>query len=126
MLDPIFEWLGRLFASLGAAVRALVRALTAPFRKTWAAYQRSSRVLRYLIGLMILPWIVFYALFIWHAAWIRGFDLDYADRLSERRPSVAAGEQIAVEGGASTTRTCAAPCSGSNPDRRRRPRPGGG
>ncbi len=107
MLDPIFEWLGRLFASLGAAVRALVRALTAPFRKTWAAYQRSSRVLRYLIGLMILPWIVFYALFIWHAAWIRGFDLDYADRLSERRPSVAAGEQVAVEGGASTTRTCA-------------------
>jgi hypothetical protein len=107
MLDPFFEWMGRLFTALGAAIRGLIRAIVAPFSAAWAAYRRSSTVLRYVIAALILPWIVFYAWFLWHAAWIRDLDIHYADALDQRRPSVAAGEQVAMEGGESTTRTCA-------------------
>jgi hypothetical protein len=95
MLDPLLEWLGRMW-------RALVAAAIAPFKALYGA-RWTVRVIAVVIG---LPVVLFYLWFIWHALWIRGYDTDYPKRFKLGANMVPAGEQVAVEGGDKTTKTC--------------------
>ncbi len=106
MLDPIIQWLGRMWRALLRAGNALIALITSPFRAIYNLFQRSGLIIRVIIGALILPVIVFYALFAWHALWIRDYDLDYPQRFKLTDQMRPAGEQVAVEGGEATTKTC--------------------
>ncbi len=106
MLDPIIQWLSRMWQALLRAGNALIALITSPFRAIYNLFQRSGLIIRVIIGALILPVIVFYALFAWHALWIRDYDLDYPKRFKLTDQMRPAGEQVAVEGGEATTKTC--------------------
>lgn len=106
MLDPLFEWIARMFAALLAFIAGLWRTATWPFRAAYRGVMAARWWLKILIGLIAAPIIVSYLFFIWHALWIRGYDENYPKTLNLAASLTAAGEQVAVEGGEQTTKTC--------------------
>ncbi len=106
MLDPLFQWFGGVWRALVAAIFGVWRMLTSPFRATYAFYQRSGWMLRGLLGLLIIPFFLGYGFFLWHTLWIRGYDVNYPAQLNLSDQMRSAGEQVAVEGGDTSTRTC--------------------
>lgn len=106
MLDPILEWISRLFGMIKNWLGALGRAVTAPFRAVYSFYKRSGWIIRGVICLALLPIVFGYMHFIWHSMWTRDYNLDYADKLRITDLTGIANEQVAVEGGQSSTKTC--------------------
>ncbi len=106
MLDPILEWLSRMFGMFKAWLAALGRTITAPFRALYGFFQRSGWIIRGVICLAIVPFVVGYIHFTWHTLWIRDYNLDYADNLRITDLTGIADEQVAVEGGHTSTKTC--------------------
>ena len=106
MLDPILEWISRLFGMIKNWLGALGRAVTAPFRAVYAFYKRSGWIIRGVICLALLPIVFGYMHFIWHSMWTRDYNLDYADKLRITDLTGIANEQVAVEGGQNSTKTC--------------------
>nr|WP_316629167.1 hypothetical protein [uncultured Brevundimonas sp.] len=106
MLDPLFEWFGRLLLGIAAWLRGLVRLVLSPFRSVYRFYQRSGIWMRLGLGVVAIPLIAAYAWFFWQSAWIRDYDPDYPDRYSFDQSMRSAGEQVAVEGGDQSTKTC--------------------
>jgi len=106
VLDPIIEWLSSLVELVGSAVRGLIRAITAPFRYLYRLYRRSGWILRVILLILLVPLFGGYIWFIWNASWIRGYDINYPEAYNFEQRTVAAGEQVSVEGGETTTRTC--------------------
>lgn len=106
MLDPLFEWLGRLFRSIVAWLGRTWSLVTYPFRATVAFYRKSGWIVRGVLLILIIPFVLGYAHFIWHALWIRGYDIDYPKQYNFAQRMHAAGEQVSAEGGNSTTKTC--------------------
>ncbi len=106
MLDPLIAWIKRILAMVGASIMAAIRMVTAPFRASINFYRRSGWVVRIIVFVLLLPFILGYGWFFWNAAWIRGYDIDYPERYDFTERTVAAGEQVSVEGGEQTTRTC--------------------
>jgi hypothetical protein len=107
VLDPLIEWLKGLVAAVLGWIRRAIAFVTYPFRWTYAFYRRSGWIIRGVIIVLLLPFVIGYGWFIWNALWIRGYDVDYPDKYDFAERSVSAGEQVAVEGGQETTRTCA-------------------
>lgn len=106
MLDPIFEWFGRLFTAIGVWIKATILAIIWPFTATYAFYKRSGLLIKLVLGVLIIPFVLGYAWFFWHAAWIRDYDVDYPDKFKFAERLRSAGEQVAPEGGVETTKTC--------------------
>jgi len=106
LLDPIFEWFGRLFTAIGTWIKATILAIIWPFTATYAFYKRSGLLIKLTLGVLIIPFVLGYAWFFWHAAWIRDYDVDYPDKYKFAEDLRPAGEQVAPEGGVDTTRTC--------------------
>lgn len=106
MLDPIFEWLGRMFTAIGGWIKAAILAVIWPFTATYAFYKRSGLIIKLVLGVLIIPFVLGYLWFFWHTAWIRDFDVNYPDRFNFAERLQGAGEQVAPEGGVNTTRTC--------------------
>jgi hypothetical protein len=106
MLEPILEWMSRMFGMIKAWLGALGRSITAPFRALSSLCQRSGWIIRGVIFLAILPIVFGYMHFVWHTLWIRDYNLDYADKLRITGLTGIADEQVAVEGGQSSTKTC--------------------
>ncbi len=106
MLDPLFNWISRIWHALIAAIKRLIALIIAPFVAVYTFFQTSGWILRGLILLILLPFVLGYGHFAWHALWIRDFDLDYPQRFAKSTNMRPAGEQVAVEGGDATTKTC--------------------
>jgi hypothetical protein len=106
VLDPIFEWLGRMFTVIGGWIRAAILAVLWPFTATYAFYKRSGLIIKLLLGVLIIPIVLGYAWFFWHASWIRGYDIDYPSKYNFTERLQPAGEQVAPEAGVETTKTC--------------------
>lgn len=106
MLDPLFQWISGLWRALLAAIYGFWRLLTSPFRATYHLYQRSGWIIRGLLGVLIIPFFVAYAVFIWHTLWIRDYDVNYPARYNFADHMRSAGEQVTAEGGNNSTRTC--------------------
>ncbi len=106
MLDPILEWISRMFGMFKAWLAALGRAATAPFRALYGFFQRSGWIIRGVLLLAIVPFVFGYLHFAWHTLWIRDYNLDYADNLRITDLTGVADEQVAVEGGQDSTKTC--------------------
>lgn len=106
MLDPIFEWFGRLPGAIAAWIRGLIRLVLSPFRGLYGFYQRAGFLMRVALGVLIIPLVAAYLWFFWQTAWIRDYDADYPDRYDFGQSMRSAGEQVAVEGGDESTKTC--------------------
>ena len=106
MLDPIIEWMSRIWQAVLLSGRALIKLITSPFSATYNLFQRSGLIIRIIIGAILVPLVLAYAVFAWHALWIRDFDLDYPKRFKMADQMRPAGEQISAEGGEQTTKTC--------------------
>ncbi len=106
MFDPIIDWIRRIVSAIWASIVAAIRFVTAPFRYITALYRKSGWIIRGVIIILIIPFVVGYAWFFWHAAWIRGYDNNYPARYNFAQSTVPAGDQVSVEGGDTTTRTC--------------------
>lgn len=106
MLDPIFEWLGRMFSTIGAWIKTTILAILWPFTATIAFYKRSGLLIKLVLGILIIPFVLGYAWFFWHAAWIRGYDIDYPSKYNFTEKLRPAGDQVAPEAGTESTKTC--------------------
>ena len=106
MLDPFFEWLGRMFQAVLGWFKALIAAIVWPFTATYAFYKRSGLLIKLVLGVLIIPFVLGYAWFFWHAAWIRDYNVDYPEKFNFNERLTSAGEQVAPEGGVATTKTC--------------------
>ncbi len=106
MLDPIIEWLGQAFRTLMLWIKRMVRLIASPFHAAIAFYRRSGWILRSVLGLLLLPVVFGYLWFVWHALWIRGYDIEYPNKFNFTQRMHAAGEQVSAEGGTQSTRSC--------------------
>ncbi|TCT10653.1 hypothetical protein EDC22_105152 [Tepidamorphus gemmatus] len=111
MLDPILDFLkavwGRIVA-IPAAVSALLRRifLVGPAVSADGRPRRLRHV--WWIGkiVVVLLVVLYIAPLIWHASWVRGFDLGYPNRVLHDPNQSPAGESTTVEQGTGETRTC--------------------
>jgi hypothetical protein len=106
VLDPLIAWIKSVFMMIAGWIKAAILAVTAPFRYLYNLYRRSGWILRILIFAMAMPFVLGYLWFFWNAAWIRNHDINYPDTYNFTQSTVAAGDQVSVEGGDQTTRTC--------------------
>lgn len=107
MLDPVIEWFGRLFASLGRGFGMVVAALAWPFVAAVRWFRGKGGALRAVVGGLVALFVVANLYFAWQTQVWRGFDPDYADAYAAAVPGVSAGEQLASGGDASSATTCA-------------------
>lgn len=106
MLDPLIDGFKGLIASLVALAKGLWLAFLWPFRSAHQFVMRRKLWIRIVLGLIIFPILVSYVLFVWNAAWIRGYDTSYPDSFGTATGTIPAGDQVAVEGAGDTTLTC--------------------
>ena len=106
MLDPIIDWFAQAFRGLWNAITGLLSWLAAPFRGSWRFVAGAGLIMKIVLGIIFIPLIIVYGLFIWDVAWIRNFDTNWPDKFGFANRTISAGEQVAAEGGGQTTRTC--------------------
>lgn len=106
MLDPIFEWIAAVWRRLMAWFTGVIRVATSPFRSAYNFYQRSGWIMRGLAGLVLLPFLLGYGHFVWNALWVRGYDNDYTAQLAITDLTGSVDEQVAVESGQGSTKSC--------------------
>ncbi len=106
MLDPFFDWIKKLIALIVAAIRGGIRWLLAPFVYLYTLYKTSGWILRGILLVLLIPLFFVYGWFIWSALWIRGYDINYVDNYKLDELKTTAGEQVTIEGGSDTTKTC--------------------
>ena len=73
-----------------------------PFRLLWRFFWRQKPIVKWITAAILAPFVIGHLHFFWHSAWIRGYDIDYVQRLGlDARavppaavlPAGAAGEQ---------------------------------
>ena len=106
MLDPVVEFVTRMFALLGKGVGKIIAWFFLPFIWIKNLYQRTQGIIKILFAILLLGIIIPYIWFLWNVLWIRNFDLDYTKKLHFEELSIAAGDNVSIEGGSDTTKTC--------------------
>ena len=106
MLDPVLKFFTNIFELLGKIIGKLIVWLLSPFVWIKNLYQRTHGILKVLLAVLLLCIIIPYLMFLWNVSWIRNFDLDYTKKLHFEDLTSAAGDQVSIEGGSETTRTC--------------------
>ena len=106
MLDPVMNFFTKMFELLGTAIGKFIVLILSPFVWVKNFYQRTHGIWKVLLAVLLLGIIIPYAMFFWNVAWIRNYDLDYTKKLHFEDLSSAAGDQVSIEGGSDTTKTC--------------------
>ncbi len=106
MLDPFIDWIKKLFALIVSAIKGTFKAILAPFVYLYTLYKTSGWILRGILLGLLVPIFIVYGWFIWNALWIRGYDINYADKYEVGELNVTSGEQVSAEGGSNDSKTC--------------------
>ncbi len=106
MLDPIIDWFRQAIVGLWDAFYGLLRWIWAPFRGSYSFFAHARMWLKITIGVILVPILLFYGLFVWNTAYIRNYDKDWPTQFDFANRTTSAGEQVAAEGGTQSTRTC--------------------
>ena len=106
MLDPIIEFITKIFAWIGRGIGTIIAWLCWPFIAFSQWYKKRGWILRSIVGAIVLFIVVSYGVFMWNALYTRGYDLNYTAALNLADRKVSAGEQLAPEGGTDTTKSC--------------------
>ena len=80
---------------LAAPVR-LYRWIAAPVMALWRAFHTRSLWVKIAVAVIVIPWFLGYAAFMWEAAFIRGYDPDYANTLGIEKRTVLPGKPISA------------------------------
>ncbi len=106
MLDPVIDFLKSVFQMIGSVIGKFILILLTPFIFIRNLYRSSGRILKGLIAILLFCILIPYALFVWNATWVRGYDINYTDALDLADHKVSAGERVTIDGGADTGKTC--------------------
>ncbi|MGN6466218.1 MAG: DUF2333 family protein [Rhizobiaceae bacterium] len=107
MLNPIIEFVARIFQWIGRAVGMLIAWLCWPFMLAGRWYTRSGWIVRIVVGLVILVLIGLYANFFWQTQRWTNFDPDYALKYGLKDRQLSAGEPAPAPASGATQKTCA-------------------
>ena len=107
MLNPIIEFVARIFQWIGRAVGMLIAWLCWPFMLAGRWYTRSGWIVRIVVGLVILVLIGLYANFFWQTQRWTNFDPDYALKYGLKDRQLSAGEPAPALASGATQKTCA-------------------
>ncbi len=106
MLDPVIAFFSSIFQLIGAAIGKFILLLLSPFIWIRNLYRSSGWILKVLIAVLLLCIIIPYGYFIWNVSWIRSYDTNYTAKFDFKRIEVQAGEELRVDGGTDSNRTC--------------------
>ena len=67
MLDPIIDWFRNAWQLIVRMITRTVMLLLSPFIAVYNWFQRSGLIIRILLGCIIIPLVVAYIWFAWHA-----------------------------------------------------------
>lgn len=93
-------------SAIGAAISRLWVLVLSPFVYLRNLYRKSGWILKGLILVLVFCIAIPYSMFIWNALWVRNYDINYTASLNLEDQKVAAGEQVTIDGGSNTARTC--------------------
>jgi len=106
MLDPIVNFFTWIFQWIGRGIGFVIGIILWPFMWAGRWYTQRGWILKALVGLGLLLLIGLYAYFFYVTQWWTNFDTDYVARYNLEARKISAGEQVAIEGGTDTTKTC--------------------
>lgn len=96
MLDPIINFIQRIFSAIGRGIGMLIAWILFPFLSASRWYASRGLIIKAVVGLILVLLVVVYAHFVWITQTWTGFNPDYvaAYKLNERKP---AGQPLAGE-----------------------------
>jgi len=106
MLDPVFEFFHWALTGVKAIILKLIAILLSPFVWVRELFRRSGVILKAVIAIILLCIIIPYAFFIWNVLWVRDYNPNYTDKFDLAALDVSAGEEVRIDGGSDSTKTC--------------------
>lgn len=102
MLDPIMNFFGWVFRTIGRGIGLFIRALLWPFRWLGQWYVERGWILKSVLGVIVLGLVVLYSIFVWNTQAWTNFDPNYVDAYGFDSRNLSAGEPSTAEGSAKT------------------------
>ena len=106
MLDPIVNFISRIFFLIGRTIGLVIAWILWPFMKVASWYRSTAFLWQAIVGLVLLALVAGYGWFTYNAVVYSGYNPDYVDALKLEKRGVSAGEEVAVTGGGTTAKTC--------------------
>ncbi len=106
MLDPIVNFISRIFFLIGRTIGLVIAWILWPFLKVASWYRSTAFLWQAIVGLFLLALAANYAWFIYNATTYAGYDPDYINTYKLDARKLSAGEEVAATGGATTAKTC--------------------
>jgi hypothetical protein len=106
MLDPIVNFVTRIFQWIGRGIGLVIGVILWPFLWAGRWYTQRGWILKTVVGLALLVLIGLYANFFYATQWWNNFNPAYPDTYSFEKRNISAGEQVAAGAGTDTAKTC--------------------
>lgn len=106
MLEPIVNFVTRIFQWIGRGIGWILSLLLWPFLWLGRWYVARGWILRSVVGIFLVLLVALYGYFIYATQAWTGFNPDYIDTYRYEARNVSAGEQVTASGGTDTSRTC--------------------
>lgn len=106
MLDPVFEFFHWAFTGAKTTLARLIAILFFPLAWLRNLYKNSGGILKVIIAIVLLCIIIPYVFFIWNVLWVRDYNPNYTDKFDFAALDVSAGEEVRIDGGSDSTKTC--------------------
>lgn len=106
MLDPIVNFVTRLFHWIGRGIGFIIGIILWPFLWAGRWYAQRGWILKLAVGVALLALVGFYARFVYATQWWTNFNPDYVAAYNFEKRNVSAGEQITAGAGTDTAKTC--------------------
>jgi hypothetical protein len=107
VLNPIVEFVTRIFQWIGRAIGMAIAWLFWPFMLAGRWYTRRGWILRILVGLCVLVLIGLYANFFWQTQRWTDFNPDYAQKYDLKDRQASAGEETPAAATGAAQKVCA-------------------
>lgn len=91
----VLSWLRQFWTAILRAFGQFATWIAWPFRMLWRLFWRQNRWFKVGVAVVLAPFVLGYVHFIWNAAWIRGYDIDYIQNLGIENRVAAPGSPIA-------------------------------
>lgn len=99
VLRVVLSWLAQLWAAIVRVAGQFAYWAAYPFRLLWRFFWRQRPMVKWISAAILAPFVVGHLHFFWHSAWIRGYDIDYIQRLELDARTVPPAAPSAVIGG---------------------------
>jgi hypothetical protein len=97
MLDPIINFIQRIFSAIGRGIGMLIAWILFPFLSASRWYASRGLVIKAVLGLILAIIVIAYGHFIWITQVWSGFDPDYINAYKLNERTLSAGQPLAGE-----------------------------